>query len=82
MFARARRNAEMVNKWGMVGLVGFVAIPLPGSGAVTGSLVAILLGIRKWRAICALTAGIILSGILMTLITHGVKAGVEGILAR
>ncbi len=82
LFARARRNAEVVNKWGMWGLVGFVAIPLPGSGAVTGSLVAIVLGIRKWRAAWALTAGIILSGLLVTLVTHGVRAGVEGIMAR
>jgi len=79
LFTRARRHANQVNRWGPLGLVIFTSIPLPGNGAMTAALVAILLGMRKWRAIGALWAGIVVSGIVIVLLTVGVRAGVEGL---
>ncbi len=75
LFSRAKRHGEQVNRWGPLGLVVFTSIPLPGNGAMTAAVVAILLGMRKWRAICALYAGIVVSGIVIVLLTLGASAG-------
>ncbi|USH00914.1 COG2426 family protein [Thermococcus argininiproducens] len=65
---RVRRKAHpYVERWGFLGLVIFVAIPLPGTGVWTGSLAAYLFGIEKREAIPALIIGGLLS-ILITLI--------------
>ena len=65
---RVRRKAHpYVERWGFLGLVVFVAIPLPGTGVWTGSLAAYLFGIGKREAIPALIIGGLLS-ILITLI--------------
>nr|WP_206205429.1 COG2426 family protein [Thermococcus sp. MV5] len=65
---RVRRKAHpYVERWGFLGLVVFVAIPLPGTGVWTGSLAAYLFGIEKREAIPALIIGGLLS-ILITLI--------------
>ena len=59
---RAReRAAPYIEKYGLLGLVVFVAIPLPGTGVWTGALVAYLLGIEKGRATAALLLGGLLS---------------------
>ena len=77
LFLRAKRHGEQVNRWGPLGLVVFTSIPLPGNGAMTAAVVAILLGMRKWRAICALYAGIVVSGIVIVLLTVGASAGLR-----
>jgi len=74
LFTRAKRHADQVNRWGPLGLVVFTSIPLPGNGAMTAALVAILLGMRKWRAVCALYAGIAVSGVVILLLTVGLRA--------
>ncbi len=56
--ARASRYTE---RYGFVGLVVFVALPLPGTGIWTGSLAAFLLGLEKRRAMTALAIGGLLS---------------------
>jgi len=78
VFARAKRHAGQVNRWGPVGLVVFTSIPLPGNGAMTAALVAILVGMRKWRAVVALWAGIVVSGIVIVLLTLAARAGLRG----
>ncbi|WP_175060238.1 COG2426 family protein [Thermococcus sp. 2319x1] len=65
---RVRRKAHpYVEKWGFLGLIVFVAIPLPGTGVWTGSLAAYIFGMEKRKTIPALIVGGLLS-ILMTLI--------------
>jgi len=71
LFERARRKAEQVNKWGPLGLMFFTAIPLPVSGAWTASLIAILLGIHRGRAIAAIYAGVIIAGIVVSMLALG-----------
>ena len=50
----------------------FVAIPLPGTGAWTGSLVTALFGLPKRKSLLAIALGVIISGIIMTLASYGV----------
>ena len=65
---RVRKKAHpYVEKWGLLGLVVFVAIPLPGTGVWTGSLAAYIFGIEKREAILALIIGGLLS-IMITLL--------------
>lgn len=54
------------------GLYLFVAIPLPGTGAWTGSLVAALFGMKKSRALPAITLGVLTAGVIMTLASYGI----------
>lgn len=69
--ARAKRKQGIVDKYEIIGLIILVAIPLPGTGAWTGALVATVLDIRMRRAMPAITVGVIIAGILVSVITYG-----------
>ena len=56
------------HKWVYVALFSFVAIPLPITGAWSGSVVAYLLGIPYWRSIGTIFLGIIAAGIIVTIL--------------
>lgn len=71
---RANKKAELVHKYELLGLLILVAIPLPGTGAWTGSLVAALLNIRLRSAVPVIFAGVCIAGILMSIISYGVGA--------
>ncbi len=61
-----------IQKYGVVGLLFFVSIPLPGTGVWSGSLAAALLDIRfKW-AFPTIFLGNFIAGVLITLLSHGV----------
>jgi uncharacterized membrane protein len=77
LFERARRKAGIVNRWGVLGLLLFVAIPAPGTGAWTGTIVAIVLGIHRGRAIGAIYLGIIIAALLVSVATLAGMAGVK-----
>ena len=62
----------MIERFEVIGLILFVAIPLPVTGAWTGSLAAFLFGVRKRLAIPAVFAGICIAGVVVTLATTGV----------
>jgi uncharacterized membrane protein len=55
----------------MLALTIFVAIPLPGTGAWTGSLIAWLLKINRKKAFFAIALGTILAGVIVTLAVTG-----------
>lgn len=65
--SKARNKGQGMNAKGMVGLLLFVAVPLPGTGVWTGCLLAYLLGMRICHALLAVTLGMIIAGVLMTL---------------
>ncbi len=67
-----RRLNPYIEKYGIPGIALFVAIPLPGSGSYTGALGSFLLGIKKKDFYIANTIGVIIAGILVTLITTGI----------
>ena len=69
---KAERNKEKVLKYEFWGLMILVAIPLPGTGAWTGSLVAAMLDMRLKRAMPAIAIGVIIAGIIVSLMTAGV----------
>ena len=79
---RVERRKGVVERWGYVGLAAFVAIPLPGSGAWTGALLAHLLRLEKRKAIASITAGVMLASILVLLGVEGVitLVGIAGLL--
>lgn len=72
LFARTRKRSAVVEKYEALGLIIFVAIPLPVTGAWTGALAAYLFGVRPRYAIPAIALGILLAGIIVTLATQGV----------
>lgn len=64
---RTRKKVEgNIEKWGFWGLMVFVMIPLPVTGAYTGSFAAWLFGIQKRKAFLAVTLGILIAGIIVT----------------
>jgi len=68
---RTTSKARDFSKYKMLGLFAFVAIPLPGTGAWTGSAIAALLKMRLKHAIPTIIAGVCVSGILMMGISYG-----------
>ena len=69
---RAHLKGRKVRKYRTLGLVLLVAIPLPGTGAWTGALVADVLDIRMRTALPAIAAGVVIAGCITTAVTCGV----------
>ena len=63
-----------MEKYAVIGLAVFVAMPLPGTGAWTGSLVAALMGMRFPKAIISVVCGVLSAGLIMSLLSYGVVA--------
>ena len=74
LFRKAEKNRGKVEKYASLGLVLFVAIPLPGTGAWTDSLVAAIMDMKFWRAFLSALIGVLVAGVVMTLISYGVAA--------
>jgi uncharacterized membrane protein len=72
LFTRTRRYNDRMEKYGALGLIPFVAIPLPVTGAWTACAVAFVFGIRFRYAFPAILAGVIIAGIIVTLSCMGV----------
>ena len=72
LFQKAEKNQPKIEKYGFWGLFLFVAIPLPGTGAWTGSLVAALMDMKFGKAILSVALGVLTAGVIMTLISYGV----------
>lgn len=68
---RAHLKGRVVRKYRLVGLMILVAVPLPGTGAWTGALIAAFLNIRLRHALPAITLGLLIAGSLVTLMTLG-----------
>lgn len=69
---RAHLKGRVVRKYRLLGLVILVGIPLPGTGAWTGALVASLLDIRLKNALPAILLGLVIAGSIITLVTMGI----------
>ena len=72
--AKAERGGEKIVRYEMFGLFLLVAVPLPGTGAWTGSLVAAFFDLRLKNAVPVILAGVVTAGIVVFLITYGVVA--------
>jgi len=72
--SKAEKNQEVVNRYKFWGLVVLVAIPLPGTGAWTGALVAAMMDMRLKNAMPAIILGVIIAGVIVTTVTYGAGA--------
>lgn len=73
LFDRTRRRTEdKVKKYGPLGLMLFVAIPLPITGAWTGCVAAFVFGIGARRALGPVTAGVLIAGVVVSVLTYGI----------
>ncbi len=79
MEAKAEKNKEKVLKYAFWGLVLFVAIPLPGTGAWTGSLVAAMLDMPLKKAFPAVVLGVLGAGIIISFVSYGAAAIIIGL---
>lgn len=69
---KAEKYKGQVTKYATWGLLLFVAIPLPGTGAWTGSLVAAFIKMNKKTAFLSVLGGVLIAGVIVTLISYGV----------
>ena len=67
---KADEKGSKINKSRNLGLFTFVAVPLPGTGAWTGALVATMLDIRMRRSFPIIFIGVITAGIIMSILTY------------
>jgi uncharacterized membrane protein len=76
LFARTRKRSGAIERFGVVGLALFVAIPLPVTGAWTGSAAAFLFGFPFHKAFLAIAAGVAIAGVIVTAaVLGGVSLG-------
>ena len=66
LFERTRRRGRIIEKYKRIGLILFVAIPLPVTGAWTGSLAAVLFGLRFRHAMLSIFIGVLIAGAIVT----------------
>ena len=68
---RAQKKSDVVLKYAFWGLVILVAIPLPGTGAWTGALVAAMLNMRLRKAFPAIALGVLIAAVIVSVVTYG-----------
>ena len=66
VFERTRRRGKTIERYERIGLMLFVAIPLPGTGAWTGSIAAFLLGLKFRYAFLSIVLGVLIAGVIVT----------------
>lgn len=71
LLSKVEKNRERIEKYSFWGLCLFVAIPLPATGAWTGSLVAAVIGMKPWKAFLSTLFGVLIAGVIVTLIVYG-----------
>ena len=74
--ARSIRKADGVKKYRLWGLLFFVAIPLPGTGAWTGALIADLLDIRIKHSLPTISVGVFIAGIIISILSYGLLGAI------
>lgn len=70
--AKAEKNHRTIEKYGYLGLIILVAIPLPGTGAWTGALVASCFKMDFKKSLFAIIAGVLIAAFIVFAITYGV----------
>ena len=71
LIRKAEKNKPKIDRYGFLGLMLFVGIPLPGTGAWTGSLVAALFDMDLKKASISILLGIFLAAVIMTVFSYG-----------
>ena len=72
LLSKAEKNKEKISKYGFWGVAVFIMIPLPGTGAWTGSLVAAVPDMPFWKAMLSALLGVMAAGVIMSFISYGI----------
>ena len=75
---KVEKNKGQIEKYGYLGIVIFVGIPLPGTGAWTGSLIASVLEMDRKKTFIAVLLGVVIASIIMMILSFGVVANIVG----
>lgn len=73
---KAAKNTDKITKYGFWGVCIFIAIPLPVTGAWTGSLVAATIKMPFWKAFLSALLGVMIAGVVVSLICFGIQSGI------
>jgi len=79
MEAKAEKNKAKVLRYAFWGLVLFVAIPLPGTGAWTGALIAAMLDMPLKKAFPSILLGVVGAGVIISFISYGAASLILGV---
>ena len=74
---RLLKKAHQVEKYALIGLCLFVAVPLPGTGAWSGAALAVLLDMPVKRALLSIVCGVLIAGVIMTIGSYGVIGALQ-----
>lgn len=75
---KVEKKKGQIEKYGYWGLFLFVAIPLPGTGAWTGALMAAMLDMDKKKSFLAIALGVAGAGLIMMILSYGLLKGIIG----
>ena len=73
---KVEKNKGQIEKYGYWGLLLFVGIPLPGTGAWTGTLIASVLNMDKKKTFITVLGGVVMASIIMMILSFGIVANV------
>jgi len=73
---KAMSKSNQIQKYAYLGLLLFVGIPLPGTGAWTGSLIAALLEMDNKKSFGIIVLGVIMAGIIISILSYGVLGSI------
>lgn len=71
---KADKHQKTIDRFGWLGLIILVAIPLPGTGAWTGALVSSCFKMKFWPSILAIIIGVLIAGAIVLGLTYGFTA--------
>ena len=71
---KVEKHKGQIEKYGYLGIILFVGIPIPGTGAWTGSLIASVLEMDKKKTFLAVLVGIFLASLIMMFLSFGIIA--------
>ena len=74
LLRKVEKRRKGIEKYSFWGVCLFVAVPLPITGAWTGSLVAAMIDMKPWKALLSCLIGVMISGTIMTIISYGISA--------
>ena len=68
---KVEKKRDKIEKYSFWGVCLFVAVPLPVTGAWTGSLVAAMIDMKFWKALLSCLFGVMIAGVIMTIVSYG-----------
>ena len=74
LLRKVEKKRAGIEKYAFWGVCLFVAVPLPVTGAWTGSLVAAMIDMKFWKALLSCLLGVMISGVIMTIVSYGIAA--------